>query len=65
MSQRLISADDHIDLSHGRVKSFLDPSFHSSYDDAVHTFLPRWAAASRRGEPALASATGPGGNGRR
>jgi predicted TIM-barrel fold metal-dependent hydrolase len=38
MSQRLISADDHIDLSHDRVKSFLDPKFHGSYDDAIMTF---------------------------
>jgi hypothetical protein len=38
MSQRLISADDHIDLSHDRVKSFLAPAFHGSYDDAVRTF---------------------------
>jgi predicted TIM-barrel fold metal-dependent hydrolase len=38
MSQRLISADDHIDLSHDRVKSFLDPKFHGSYDEAIMTF---------------------------
>lgn len=33
--QRLISADDHVDLSQERVKSFLHPRHHDSYDDAV------------------------------
>jgi len=38
MSQRLISADDHVDLSHDRVKHFLDPKFHGDYDAAVAEF---------------------------
>ena len=38
MSLRLISADDHVDLSHDNIKAFLDPSFHSFYDDAVGSF---------------------------
>jgi uncharacterized protein len=32
---RLISADDHVDLSHDTVKGYLDPKFHGPYDDAV------------------------------
>lgn len=38
MPQRLISADDHVDLSHDTVKSFLDPQFHDDYDAAVNEF---------------------------
>lgn len=36
--ERVISADDHIDLSHDRVKSFLATKYHDDYDDAVATF---------------------------
>jgi predicted TIM-barrel fold metal-dependent hydrolase len=35
---RLISADDHVDLSHDRVKSFLATKHHGEYDDALMTF---------------------------
>ena len=38
MPQRLISADDHVDLSHDKVKSFLDPRYHDDYDRAVTGF---------------------------
>jgi uncharacterized protein len=38
MSQQLISADDHVDLSHGRVKKFLSSKFHGDYDEAVAEF---------------------------
>jgi predicted TIM-barrel fold metal-dependent hydrolase len=38
MPQRLISADDHVDLSHDKVKSFLDPTYHDDYDQAVMEF---------------------------
>jgi predicted TIM-barrel fold metal-dependent hydrolase len=38
MSQRVISADDHIDLSHERVKAFLAPEHHDDYDAAVAAF---------------------------
>jgi predicted TIM-barrel fold metal-dependent hydrolase len=38
MPQRLISADDHVDLSHDTVKSFLDPRYHSDYDQTVTSF---------------------------
>jgi uncharacterized protein len=39
MPQRLISADDHVDLSHDKVKSFLDLKFHDAYDAAVKEFM--------------------------
>jgi predicted TIM-barrel fold metal-dependent hydrolase len=45
MSDRLISADDHIDLSHARVKSFLDVRFHGAYDDALMTFARSMGAS--------------------
>jgi predicted TIM-barrel fold metal-dependent hydrolase len=38
MPPRVISSDDHIDLSHERVKAFLAPKYHSEYDDAVVEF---------------------------
>jgi hypothetical protein len=30
MAQRLISADDHVDLSHDKIKSFLAPKYHDA-----------------------------------
>jgi uncharacterized protein len=36
--ERLISADDHVDLTHDRVKEHLAPRFHSAYDDGVAAF---------------------------
>ena len=38
MPQRLISADDHVDLSHDKIKSFLDPKFHDAYSAALMEF---------------------------
>lgn len=38
MTTRLISADDHVDLSHDRIKSFLEPKFHDAYNDALVEF---------------------------
>lgn len=38
MAQRLISADDHVDLSHDKIRSFLDPKFHDDYTDALKAF---------------------------
>jgi predicted TIM-barrel fold metal-dependent hydrolase len=32
---RLISADDHVDLSHDQIKTFLASKYHRDYDDAV------------------------------
>lgn len=36
---RLISADDHVDLSHEQIKSNLATKFHQDYDDAVGAFI--------------------------
>jgi uncharacterized protein len=36
--QRLISADDHVDLSHDKIKSFLDPKYHDDYNQALRNF---------------------------
>lgn len=38
VSERLISSDDHVDLSHESVKKNLAPKFHDDYDDAVNSF---------------------------
>ena len=38
MAQRLISADDHVDLSHDKIRSFLDPKFHDDYTGALKAF---------------------------
>jgi predicted TIM-barrel fold metal-dependent hydrolase len=38
MAQRLISADDHVDLSHDTVKAYLASTYHSDYDTAVASF---------------------------
>jgi predicted TIM-barrel fold metal-dependent hydrolase len=38
MTERLISSDDHVDLSHESVKKNLASKFHDDYDDAVKTF---------------------------
>jgi len=38
MPQRVISADDHIDISHERVKTFLAAKYHDDYDQAVAAF---------------------------
>ena len=34
-TERLISADDHVDLSHDRVKAHLASKFHADYDAGV------------------------------
>ena len=36
--ERLISADDHVDLSHERIKSHLASRFHADYDAALAAF---------------------------
>jgi len=38
VQQRLISADDHVDLSHDRVKSHLASKHHDGYDEALMAF---------------------------
>lgn len=37
--ERLISADDHVDLSHAAVKAHLATKFHGDYDDAIAAFV--------------------------
>ena len=37
-SERLISADDHVDLGHDRVKAHLAPKFHDAYDAGLARF---------------------------
>ena len=36
--ERLISSDDHVDLSHDDVKKHLTAKFHGDYDEAVLSF---------------------------
>lgn len=43
MSERIISADSHIAVSHDQIKAKLDPRFHQAYDDAVAAFGARMA----------------------
>ena len=38
MPHRLISADDHVDLSHDTIRSFLDPKYHDAYNQALRDF---------------------------
>ncbi|MCL2584368.1 MAG: amidohydrolase [Streptosporangiales bacterium] len=38
MPYKLISADDHCDLSHDDIKSHLDPVFHDDYNNALRAF---------------------------
>src|SRR5262245_53107080 len=38
MKYRLISADDHVDLSHEAIKSNLATTFHADYDEALTAF---------------------------
>jgi uncharacterized protein len=45
MSARVISSDDHIDLSHERVKTFLAPKYHMDYDEAVAEFARSMGAS--------------------
>lgn len=37
-SERLISSDDHVDLSHESIKQHLAPKFHEEYDGAIASF---------------------------
>ena len=42
-NERLISSDDHVDLSHDQIKSFLAAKFHAEYDDALGRFSAQMA----------------------
>jgi predicted TIM-barrel fold metal-dependent hydrolase len=46
MSQRLISADDHVDLSHDAVKAHLSEKYHGDYDDAIARFSASMGATA-------------------
>jgi predicted TIM-barrel fold metal-dependent hydrolase len=41
--ERLISADDHVEMTHDRVKSHLDSRFHDDYDAGVGAFYESMA----------------------
>jgi predicted TIM-barrel fold metal-dependent hydrolase len=41
---RLISADDHVDVSHDHIKSFLASKFHDDYDRAITNFAAAMAS---------------------
>ncbi len=65
---RLVSADDHVDMSHDRVKAHLAPRFHADYDAGVREFLDAMAASRSseanqrwRTQNGEAGADGPGG----
>ncbi|HEX7096701.1 MAG TPA: amidohydrolase family protein [Acidimicrobiales bacterium] len=45
-SERLISADDHVDLSHDRVKAHLAPKHHDDYDAAIAAFRASMGATA-------------------
>ncbi|MDE3204771.1 MAG: amidohydrolase family protein [Acidobacteriota bacterium] len=45
MAQRLISADDHVDVTHDKVKGYLASRHHADYDDAVAAFGQARAAS--------------------
>jgi predicted TIM-barrel fold metal-dependent hydrolase len=42
-TERLISADSHVKVTHEQIKANLDPKFHAAYDDAVRAFGERMA----------------------
>jgi predicted TIM-barrel fold metal-dependent hydrolase len=44
MANRLISADDHVDLTHDKIKSFLDRKYHPYYNDAITNFRKNMGA---------------------
>jgi predicted TIM-barrel fold metal-dependent hydrolase len=48
MSERLISADSHVRVSHDQIKEKLSPTFHDDYDNAVATFQARMVAGAGR-----------------
>ena len=58
--ERLISADDHVDLAHDSVKAHLASKYHDAYDAALREFAASMTQpAFGRGEPALARAAAP------
>jgi predicted TIM-barrel fold metal-dependent hydrolase len=49
MTERLISADSHVAISHVQVKSHLASRYHDAYDQAQQAFAARMAAAMGAG----------------
>lgn len=45
-AERLISSDDHVQISHESVKANLSPRFHDSYDEAVAEFARNMGGAA-------------------
>ena len=45
-TERLISADSHVKVTHEQIKANLAPEFHQPYDDAVRAFGERMARGS-------------------
>lgn len=43
MTERIISADSHVQVSHDQIKANLDPMYHSAYDAALAAFGARMA----------------------
>ncbi|MCU1379140.1 MAG: putative metal-dependent hydrolase, TIM-barrel fold [Acidimicrobiales bacterium] len=46
MSERLISADSHVRVTHEQIKANLAPRYHQAYDDAVAAFAERMAGGA-------------------
>src|SRR5207244_3746442 len=44
MTERLISADSHVSVSHDQVKAQLPRKWHRAYDEAQHAFAARMDA---------------------
>jgi uncharacterized protein len=59
MSERLISADSHVKMTHDQVKSHLSPKFHDDYDQASGAYEARMSrgtgAANRAGAAKVAA----------
>jgi predicted TIM-barrel fold metal-dependent hydrolase len=48
MSERVISADSHVLVSHDAVREHLSPRYHEPYDDAVAAFMARMQAGAAK-----------------
>jgi predicted TIM-barrel fold metal-dependent hydrolase len=57
-TERLISADSHVNLDHETVKGHLAPRFHDAYDDAVAEFQARVFGTFAGGGPSAANNSG-------
>ncbi len=70
--ERLISADDHVDLTHDSVKAHLASKYHDAYDTALREFgasmtslvsveaNQRWREQQHRGAPSTPVGMGTG-----